>query len=157
MATFLCWITTSLIVLSVGSSDLVGSWKLVSLNGKQQASSQMRVTEDHGVLTVEKSSDSTSAGPIRRQYNVDGKEFTEPMPRGNERVSRTKWEKDSLQVKSTIRAKRSGASDLASPMNSVAIDESQKWTLSADGKTLTIVTKLSGIVDSKTIEVYERE
>src|SRR5581483_1935185 len=71
----------------------------------------------------------TSNGPrgertSERTYTI-GKEVTSKMPDGDEVITNAKWDGDTLVIVSTVKEPDG------------AVDSTEKWTVSADGKTLT--------------------
>ncbi|HEY6843183.1 MAG TPA: hypothetical protein VI391_03380, partial [Thermoanaerobaculia bacterium] len=70
-----------------------------------------------------------SSGPrgertFERTYTI-GKEVTSKMPDGDEVITHAKWEGDALVIVSTVKE------------SDGAVDSNEKWSVSADGKTLT--------------------
>jgi len=83
-------------------------------------------------------------------FSLDGKEKTvvEEGPRGPMRVKiKGKREKDGKVVISTSR-------DLSGPMGSIEISTKETWSLSADGKSLTVPTDLSSPMGANSTKMF---
>lgn len=111
----------------------------------------MTVTQTEGKLNIE-SKITTDQGDqsVSDTYTLDGKpaDFTSKGPNGVEgKGKRTvKWSDDGnrLEVKEEI--------TYDTPNGAVALEIARTWTLSADGKTLTIVMDISSVMGAQQIK-----
>src|SRR5262249_21229207 len=133
-------VTLALIVASAGlaaTPDLSGSWKLNSSKsdfGQFPAPSSLtqKVTHAEPKLTVAlKMSSDMGDVDLTSNYTTDGKECTNPGFGGSDAKSVTKWDGDALVMETK------GA------FGDVAYTLKDKWTISEDGKMLTIVRHFS--------------
>ena len=76
-------------------------------------------------------------------YTTDGKESTNHV-RGNLVKSTAQWEGDELVIESKVYALREGAMQ-------------DRWSVSADGKTLTLVRHMTGAIEAEQKVVFERQ
>ena len=90
-----------------------------------------------------------AAGDVTSEikYTTDGKECVNQLPTGGEAKGHAKWEGDKLVI------------DSVRKIQTFDISSKETWSLSADGKTLTILTHLSlpqqGDFDIK--QVFEKQ
>jgi hypothetical protein len=157
MNTFATVLPIIIFLASPLPEGFLGTWKQVSIDGKPNTSATMTVREAEGVVEVETLSEGRGSKPVHHRFLLDGQEYTETLNRSTERVTKAKWEKDSLRISSTIRPIRSGPQDLTSPAASVKTYIDEKWMVSSDGKRLTVVSKMSGLIEGKTTTIYEKQ
>lgn len=121
-------------------AGLSGTWQRDKTRSDALARRGQTVADADVVLVIEQSAPTVSikrvvtTGPDRvvRQltYTTDGKENKNLNPRGSEIRSRSTWDGGRLVTK--------GRQTLDSPLGKVDADINETWTLSPDGRTLTI-------------------
>ena len=89
--------------------------------------------------------------PVEQKYTLDGKETTNPSGgRGGVLTAKANWNKDTLVIQ--------GTQKLSTPNGDFDIDIKTEYTLSADGKTLTIVsTRSTPQGDTTTKQIYNKQ
>ena len=128
---FACFLLAALPALA--KSNFSGDWKLNASKsdfGQMPAPSSMTAKIAHDDPKLESSfKQSSDMGDfeIASKYTTDGKECTNQGFGGSEMKSVLKWEGDTLVIDSKAKF---GDND---------VTMQEKWTLSADGKTLTVV------------------
>jgi len=137
---------------ALAAPNFSGNWKLNAAQssfGQMPAPSAMtqKVTHEEPKLTVS-SHQSSDMGDFDQQatYTTDGKESTNEGFGGNAMKSTAKWDGDNLLI-----ATKGQFGDNEFTM-------SEKWTLSADGKTLTITrTFKTGMGDMEQKMVFDKQ
>jgi hypothetical protein len=83
-------------------------------------------------------------------YTLDGKENTNPSQRGNF-VSKSKWNASTLVIE--------GVRKFSGQNGEMQINSKEEWSLSADGKVLTVMTTTTGspMGDRKQKQVYNKK
>jgi hypothetical protein len=94
----------------------------------EQSEAQLKLTR-----TVSEGADQRSNSTL---FDLSGKESTETGPRGATVVSKASWDGDKLVLKSTRTRK--------ARQKEMSIEQTQVWSLSEDGKTLTIEMSFKG-------------
>jgi len=130
---------TALLALSTFAAaakpNLSGEWKLNPAKsdfGPMPAPEKMTRKIDHNDPILK--STTTQSGPSGEvkselSYTTDGKESVNKTPRGEVKGT-AKWEGETLVI------------DSKREVQGMEITQHEMWTLSADGKTLTVVNKL---------------
>jgi hypothetical protein len=140
-----CLLATS--VAAFGAPNFTGDWKLnagKSDFGPMPAPSVLnqKIQHDDPALSLStKQVGERGEMETQSKYSTDGKETTNKM-RGNDMKSVAKWSGDKLKI--TSKADFNG--------NEITINET--WSLSADGKTLTVERKVAapqGEFESKVV------
>jgi hypothetical protein len=92
---------------------------------------KMVVEQSDAALTITRTmSRDSQERSHKEKFNLDGSEMKTTGPRGGEAVSRAHWDGDKLVISST-RAMKRGEQD-------VTIKGERIWSLSPDGRTLTV-------------------
>jgi hypothetical protein len=94
----------------------------------EQSDTQLKVTRSISEGGQERSMTNT--------YDLSGKEITETGPRGGTMVTKASWDGDKLVVSRTRTRKNRD--------QEIKIEQKQVWSLSADGKTMTIEASVKG-------------
>ena len=125
------------------SPNLQGTWTLDATKsdplfrgGKPVANGTLTLIIEHREPTVNirRVVGSPSGEQVRLlSYSTDGKENKNPSIRGAEVISTSSWQQDKLVTK--------GRQLIDSPLGRVYTELAEVWTLSPDGKTLTIESK----------------
>lgn len=132
--------------------DLTGTWALdVS---KSKLAKHSTVQSETLVITCSGSSivmrDTTDGKVETHSYTIDGKERPYAEVQGGENFTKAYWKKSTLVIENFARLKMPSAPMDGSTLWSIK----DRWTLSADGRTLTDESERS---DSKTVSVYEKQ
>ena len=125
-------------------SNLGGTWQwdngksdpLMSRGGKALLDADVTLIIEHQepVLNIQRVVSSPQGGQTRRlHYSTDGQENANPSVRGTEVRTTSRWDRGKLVTE--------GRRTIDSPMGKVALSSTETWTLSPDGRTLTIDAK----------------
>jgi len=134
-----CFLACSGIVLA--APNFSGSWKINAAKSKSGGQFPLPERFERKIAHTEPALQVTTTrtgfqggGDITTdaKYTTDGKETVNPGFGDNEMKSVTKWEGDILTIRSS----------LSTPNGDITISE--RWSLSADGKILEVVNKVSG-------------
>ena len=119
-------------------TDFSGTWKLNENKsnlgeGSRFASSQLVVTQKEDKLTVERTATNRNGEEMKfnSDYTLDGKEYEETV-RNRPRKVTANWSDDGkgITISSTSKFERNG--------EEMVFTSKETWTLSADGKSLTV-------------------
>jgi len=132
------WLAIALVVLSVGTllaqsrPNFSGEWKLAPAKsdfGMMPGPSDavQKITHNDPVLKVSNTQTGAQGTTTTdSSYTTDGKECVNSGPMGSEMKSTLKWDGPALVVESKM------------DFQGTAVTLTYKWTLSEDGKTLTV-------------------
>jgi hypothetical protein len=117
--------------------------------GQRAATLTIKQTDNEFVVTR-----TTPRGDMESKYTLDGKENSNPMPfgRGGQSTmkSKSKWSKDTLVI--------DGSGTVSTPNGEFDISIKTEYSLSADGKVLTITTTRSTPQgDNTSKQVYNKK
>jgi hypothetical protein len=114
--------------------------------GMGMGSAPLAITQTGDKLVIEIKSET----PRTLTYALDGKESTNPGMRGAETKSKARWEGESLIIESTTA--------MSTPNGDVTITAKEVRTVSADGKTMTVVTTTQSPMGERTMKrVYDKQ
>lgn len=142
-------------------ASLSGTWQRDKTRSDALTRRGQAVADADVTLVIEQTAPTVSikrvvtTGPDRvvRQltYTTDGKENKNLNPRGSEVTTRSTWDGGRLVTK--------GRQTLDSPMGKVDADVNETWTLSPDGRTLTIesTTSVPPVGETRRKEVFVRK
>lgn len=154
----LCFhLTLAVIVPPVAPPDFSGTWvrdparsDALPPTEKAKAGDKeviMTVVQEGDALRVETRWGDTR--PTRREYKVDGKPNSMRNPEGGDISYSASWEGEKLVIMSSRL--------VATPFGEVEIQTEEEWSLSEDGKTLTITTRnLGGFSAQVTKQIYSK-
>jgi len=88
--------------------------------------------------------------PVEQKFTLDGKECTNPLGgRGGTLTAKAKWNQDTLVIE--------GTQKMSTPNGDFDIDIKNEYSLSADGKTLTLVsTRSTPQGDTTTKQIFNK-
>ncbi|HEX3748582.1 MAG TPA: hypothetical protein VHW09_31860 [Bryobacteraceae bacterium] len=133
---------------ALANPNFTGDWKLnptKSAFGDFPAPDSMSIKVDHAepkLTTVSKQSGQMGDVEMHATYTTDGKECTNEGFQGAPMKSVVKWDGDTLGI------------DTKGQFGDTDFTMTQKWTLSADGKTLTVAQHIAsamGEVEQKLV------
>jgi len=114
--------------------------------GAGMGSAPLTITQTDDKLVIEIKSET----PRTLTYALDGKESVNPGMRGAETKSKARWEGESLIVESTTA--------MSTPNGDVMMTAKEVRTVSADGKTMTVVTTSQSPMGERTMKrVYDKQ
>ena len=114
--------------------------------GMGGASAPLTITQTDDKLVIEIKAET----PRTLTYALDGKESVNPGMRGAETKSKARWEGESLIIESTTA--------MSTPNGDMTITAKEVRSVSADGKTMTVVTtSQSPMGDRTTKRVYDKQ
>jgi hypothetical protein len=122
--------------------------------GKEVLDADVTLIIEHQepVLNIQRVVSSPQGGQTRRlHYSMDGQENANLSVRGTEVRTRSRWDHGKLITE--------GRRTVDSPMGKVTLSSTEIWTLSPDGRTLTIDAKTAapGGLEIKHKEVFQRK
>ena len=127
--------------VALAAPDFSGSWKINAAKSKSGGQFPLpekferKIAHTEPALQVTTTRSGFQGGEdftSEAKYSTDGKETTNPGFGGSEMKSVTKWEGEVLAIQSTA----------STPNGDFTITE--RWSLSADGKTLEVKNKVAG-------------
>ena len=114
--------------------------------GTGMGSAPLTITQTDDKLVIEIKAET----PRTLTYALDGKESMNPGMRGAETKSKARWEGESLIIESTTA--------MSTPNGDVTITAKEVRTVSADGKTMTVVTTSQSPMGERTVKrVYDKQ
>jgi hypothetical protein len=122
--------------------------------GKEVLDADVTLIIEHQepVLSIQRVVSSPQGGQTRRlRYSMDGQENANRSVRGTEVRTRSRWDHGKLITE--------GRQTVDSPLGKVALSSTEIWTLSPDGRTLTIDAKTAapGGLEIKHKEVFRKK
>ena len=134
-----CFLASASVALA--APDFSGSWKINASKSKTSGQFPLpqrferKIAHTEPTLTVTTTRSGFQGGndvTTETKYSTDGKETTNPGFGGSQMKSVAKWEGDALTIQSS-----------ASTANG-DFTIKERWTVSSDGKTLEVVSKIAG-------------
>jgi len=112
---------------------------------------QMTQTDNELTVVRKVTAGGQERPPVEQKFTLDGKENTNPSGmRGGEMTSKSKWDKDKLII--------SGTSKVNTQQGEFEIQSTEEYSLSADGKVLTVSTTRSTPMGEQTSkQVYNKQ
>lgn len=122
--------------LTAQNPDFSGTWKLNTeksdpapgRGGGMMGMGDLKITQSGGKLVIEMSMGERSR---TMTYNLDGSESRNPGMRGNEMVTKSHWDGQTLVTE--------GENTITTPNGEMTVKTKEVRSLSADGKTMTVV------------------
>ncbi len=155
-----CIFFLAMISSTISSADFSGTWKFNESKSElgegrfRGAANQLIVSQSGDDLSIERVSVRSSGEEMRstEKITLDGKECTNTVFGDRERKSTAMWSDDmkTLTITSVMVFEREG--------QQITVNTTENWTLSEDGKTLTIdYTSTSPRGERKNKFVYDKE